>query len=160
VLHGRNFAALLPEGMEFLMFVRLQGGGVPEPDGRVPAGGGEATAVRTGRHAQAHVGVPTEAEHLPPGRRLPDARRLTFAHRGEAQAVGAEGDAVNASVMAAEGGRGQVGRRVPEFERPVEAGRGEPAAVRTERDRGHTSKMSGKGAEVLPGLRVPYHHAA
>ena len=63
------------------------------------AGRGEAPAVRAERHAPAPAGVSAQAEHLPAGRRVPDAHRLVFAARGEAPAVRAEGDALDVSGM-------------------------------------------------------------
>ena len=90
---------MLGEGQGFLALVPPERGRVPDADGPVGAGRGEALAVRAERHAPAPAGVSAQAEHLPAGRRVPDAHRLVFAGRGEAPAVRAEGDALDVSGM-------------------------------------------------------------
>src|SRR5262249_32472013 len=65
---------------------------------------------------------------------VPDPGRPVDATRGEPMAVGPEGQADDASVVAAEGGHLLAGRRVPEFDHPVGAGRGDPFPIGAEGD--------------------------
>ena len=113
-------------------------------------------AVRAERHAPAPAGVSAEAEHLPAGRRIPDAHRLVFAARSEAPAVRAEGDALDVSGMQIEGVEQLAGRRIPQLHGPVEAGRGQPLAVRAERQRADGMAMCvGWCASGPPCFRRP-----
>src|SRR4029450_1834454 len=88
--HAADFVAVLLEGQDFLTFMSAERSRVPDANGSVGAGRGEA-AVRTERHTPAPAGVSTQAQHLPPGRRFPDAHRLVFAPRGEAAALAVAG---------------------------------------------------------------------
>src|SRR5205814_2271673 len=89
----------------------------------------------TERDALGRLGVSAEVEHFPAGGRLPNAHRLVFSGRGDARAVGAEGDAEDESVVPLEGAEPLAARRVPHEQGPVEAGRDELPTVRTERQR-------------------------
>jgi hypothetical protein len=62
----------------FLAFVRLERGGVPNPDGSIQAGGDQALAVWAEGHAPATIGVSAKAEHLPEGRRVPEVQSLVL----------------------------------------------------------------------------------
>ena len=88
-------------------------------------------------------------------RGVPDAGRPVDAARGEAVAVGAEGQADDASVVAAEGEQLLARRRVPEFDRPVEAGRGDPSPVGAEGNLIDARGVAAEGEECPAGRRVP-----
>src|SRR5262249_59836882 len=100
--HAADFMAVLGEGPGFLALVRPERHRIPDADGPVGAGRGEAQAVRAERHAPAPVGVSAQAENLPAGRGVPDAHRLVFAARSKAPAVRAERDALDVSGMQVE----------------------------------------------------------
>src|SRR5262249_38042754 len=73
-----DFMAVPGEGQELRTFIPPERGRIPEADGPVGAGGGEAPAVRAERHAAAPTGMSAQAEHLAAGRRVPEAHRLVF----------------------------------------------------------------------------------
>src|SRR5262245_17366583 len=141
-----DFIAVLGEVQSLLALVLLQWGRVPDADGFVRTGGGEAVAVRTERHTPARAVVSAQAEYLPAGGRVPDAHDLLLAGRGEAAAVPAEGDARDASVMR-KGVPDLAGRRVPQSHLPVEGGLGQPTAVRAERQRADRMGRCEEGTE-------------
>src|SRR5262249_53815999 len=82
--HAADFIAVLGEGQGFLAaLVPPERGPIPDANGPVEAGRSEAVAVRAERHTHAPLGVTTQAEDLPTGRRVPDAHRLVFAARSK-----------------------------------------------------------------------------
>src|SRR5262249_39757640 len=155
--HAADFIAVLGEGQGFLAaLVPSEWGPIPDANGPVEAGRSEAVAVRAERHTHAPVGVTTQDEYLPTGRRVPDARRLVFAARSKAPAGGADRNAFHLISGMQQGVEGPAGRRIPKFHGPVVAGRGQPFAVCAERQRANGSTvMGGDGAKQCFCLEVP-----
>src|SRR5262249_42592404 len=92
--HAADFIVVLGEGQSFLAaLVPSEWGPVPDANGPVEAGRCEAVSVRAERQTPALVGVTTQAEYLPTGRRVPDAHCPVFAARSKAPAVRADRNA-------------------------------------------------------------------
>src|SRR5262245_33111563 len=105
--------AVLGEGPGFLAGLVLpEWGPIPDADGPVGASRSEAVAVRAERHAPAPVGVTTQAEYLPTGRRVPDVHRLVFAARSKAPAVRADRHAFHLIAGTQQVAEGFAGRRI------------------------------------------------
>src|SRR5262249_27740623 len=123
--HAADLLAVLGEGEGFLALVPPERGRIPDADGPIGAGRGEALAVRADRPPRAPAGVPAQAEDPPAGPRVPTVPRLIFPARGETPAVRAEGDALDVSGVW-EGVEEPAGRCLPHVHAPVEAGGGQP----------------------------------
>src|SRR5262249_55799532 len=77
------------------------------------------------------------------------------AGRGEAPAVGAEGDAHDGACGIAKGRNLVTARRVPDLDRAAPARRRQAPAVGTERHTEHPVRMTAEPEQAFPGASVP-----
>src|SRR3954454_24320860 len=133
---------------------------VPQPDGPVLAGGGNALAVRVKRDA-VH-GLRADAEGRTdrfPVRDAPQSYGVVFAAAGERLAVRAECEGVDGAGVAGERAAQWTPRvRVPEPERAVGAGDHERAPVRARRDGPRCSGFGLSPAERTAAVSIPEPH--
>src|SRR4029079_9642119 len=107
------FFAVLGEAPSFLAALVLpEWGPIPDANGPVEAGRSEAVAVRAERQTLAPVGVPTQDEYLPTGRRVPDAHGLVFAARSKVPAVPADRNAFHLISGMQQGAEERAGCRI------------------------------------------------
>src|SRR5262249_13705785 len=128
--HADNVALVPAQGPQL-----PAGGGVPEPEGLVPAASDEARAVGAEGHGVDHLGMRPDGPESPAGGGVPDPRGLVVAGRGDPASVGAEREVEDEVAVPAETGRELAGRRVPEGDSSrgtVAERRGEAAAIRAE----------------------------
>src|SRR5882757_4498834 len=95
---GRNFHSLLAIGadgyapyffvvpgevQDWLTFMFLKRGRIPNANGSIRAGRRQPPTVRAERHGPAVTGMPAETEYLTTGRGIPDAYNLVFTGGGD-----------------------------------------------------------------------------
>src|SRR5207245_612733 len=125
----------------------------------VAAARGEPAPVRAEGHGVRLAVVAAEDELLPAGRRVPEPHRQVEARRGQAAAVGAEGQADDNVRVAADAQQFLAAVGFPDLDLsgPAEAaaaGR-DPAAVGAEGDAVHLAGGAAEAEQLAAGAGVP-----
>src|SRR5262249_37415503 len=136
------------------------GGGVPEFDLPIPAGGGQQFSVRTEGYLTGMVGVGTDGPDLLAAAGLPDRARPAQACCGEPLGVGAKSPADHVMLSRQRQHRpvrrlADQGRRVPDPEGVIVADRDQALAVGAERYVVNTVGVAVDGERFLARGRVP-----